>query len=212
MNCPVCKTAVLQSESLEENLVTSSCRACGGQWVKSFQYWKWREAHGRDWPELPPGPAPGPEMDRSPAGSDTKKAKLCPECGRFLTRHPVGHELGFALDRCNHCGGMWFDAGEWEALKRRNLHDDAHLIFTEAWQAQVRHDQARKDYRRLLTEKLGDRDLAEAERIKAWLDAHPQAPTLYAFLLGGRTPEELPPRDLDAKTTRLRGEWREERL
>ena len=55
MNCPRCKTAVLRSGSLEENLQTQACQDCGGHWVQAFQYWRWLDAHGPNLPEKPAG-------------------------------------------------------------------------------------------------------------------------------------------------------------
>ena len=42
----------------------------------------------------------------------------CPKCGHDLTTRSVH---GVAIDGCSHCGGMWLDAGELEALSK---HDD----------------------------------------------------------------------------------------
>lgn len=37
----------------------------------------------------------------------------CPKCGRNLT---TASHLGVEIDVCNHCHGMWLDAGELERL------------------------------------------------------------------------------------------------
>ena len=68
---------------------------------------------------------------------ESGKAKLCPECGAILVPYKVGHELPFSLDRCGHCGGIWFEKNEWEALCAWNLHDDLHFIFSKPWQDAV---------------------------------------------------------------------------
>ena len=114
--------------------------------------------------------------------NEAGKAKLCPECGRFLTRAKVGHGVGFHLDRCGACGGTWFDANEWEVLRARNLHDDVHFIFSAAWQAHVARREREEAHERLMAEKLGDADWAEVKRIRAWLHGHPQRSQLYAAL------------------------------
>lgn len=41
----------------------------------------------------------------------------CPKCGQELVE--VEHQ-GLLIDRCNGCNGVWFDAGEVEALVRKS--------------------------------------------------------------------------------------------
>lgn len=115
-------------------------------------------------------------------GSDSKSAKVCTECHHILLHCRVGHGLSFALDRCTHCGGMWFDRNEWDVLKSRNLHGSAHTIFSPVWQRKV-HEQERLTRAERRWEKLlRENDLAEIKRIKAWLEAHPQRELLFSFL------------------------------
>jgi len=178
MICPVCKRGGFVPHALEHYLQSSRCPSCSGHWVSAVQYWKWREAS-------PPKPPQRP-TDAGPVElpvSDTAKAKLCPECQRLLTRFKVGHGLSFAIDRCGTCAGIWLDANEWENLKARNLHDDVHFIFSDAWQADVSREQREQGRERMMTEILGATDLAEIKRIKVWLDAHPQKSALYGMVL-----------------------------
>jgi Zn-finger nucleic acid-binding protein len=98
----------------------------------------------------------------------------------------VGHGVSFHLDRCGRCGGIWFDRNEWEILEANGLHDDVHLVFSEAWQAAVRQSdqqQVEEDRLRVL---LGDESLARIQQIKQWLDGHPKKSQLYAYLLHRR--------------------------
>ncbi len=55
--------------------------------------------------------------ERSAAERKTHFMK-CPKCGHDLATRSV---QGVAIDTCTHCGGMWLDAGELEALSK---HDD----------------------------------------------------------------------------------------
>ena len=179
MQCPVCKTAELVSHELESGLVSRQCPVCGGQWLPSYQYWKWREQHAQSLPETTPGQGPGLTIVES------DRPKLCPECGHILLPYRVGHDLDFSLDHCGNCGGTWFDRNEWELLKSRNLHDDVHFIFSQVWQAQVFQAERRQARERFRLERFGADDLAEIRRIKAWLDSHPHKHALYAYLLHG---------------------------
>ena len=55
--------------------------------------------------------------ERGAAERETHFMK-CPKCGYDLVTQTVH---GVAIDRCGHCGGMWLDAGELDALSK---HDD----------------------------------------------------------------------------------------
>jgi Zn-finger nucleic acid-binding protein len=179
MNCPVCKATALVAEELEPGLAGLKCRQCGGRWIEGTRYLAWVAAQGQQLAEKPP--EEGVELPVAESG----KAKLCPECGRFLTRAKVGHALGFHLERCANCGGIWTDANEWEVLKSRNLHDNLHFIFSGAWQADVMRQERERAHEQLLRKKLGEADFAEVKRVRAWLDAHPRRAELYAVLLDG---------------------------
>jgi Zn-finger nucleic acid-binding protein len=170
MNCPRCKSTTLVPEDLEPGLAGLKCRQCGGRWIEGSRYLGWVAAQGQQLAEKPP--AEGVELPVT----ESDKAKLCPECGRFLTRAKVGHAVGFHLERCANCGGIWTDANEWEVLKSRNLHDNLHFIFSGAWQAEVMRQERKR---------LGDVDFTEVKRVRAWLDAHPKRAELYAVLLDG---------------------------
>ena len=176
MNCPVCRNSVLTPHALERGLASHRCSACGGQWVRGERYLQWRNSGGaKNTGESVAEVTPLSVNDSGPA-------KLCPECGHFLTRHKVGRGVDFHIDRCASCGGIWFDANEWEMLKSRSLHDDVHFVFSAAWRAEVLREERQRSRTRLLTEKLGSGDLAEIQRIKAWIDQHPKRNELYAYL------------------------------
>jgi len=44
----------------------------------------------------------------------------CPKCPRHLENYTF---QGFALDRCQSCGGIWMDKGELEAVIRKVTRD-----------------------------------------------------------------------------------------
>ncbi len=179
MDCPVCKVGGLFLKEVESDLVGLECRQCEGRWIQSYQYWKWRDGLGDDAPEVPAGEVKELDVD------DSTAAKLCPECGHILIRHPVGHGISFELDRCGNCGGTWFDHNEWENLKSRNLHDDVHLIFSTIWQKEVRrqeHEQAMEDF---YAGKFGAEDFEKLKEIKAWINGHALKKEVRAFLVEG---------------------------
>ena len=188
MQCPVCKETRMEPDELAENLITHACATCGGHYIKSERYFSWLKQHGENLPEKPPG-----EQASLPV-PDSRPGKLCPECGAFLIRHKVGHGIDFHLDRCGRCGGIWLDKNEWQVLKGRNLHDDVHFVFSEAWQTQVKQEERSKQYRDVvvgvldgkLAQHCSQADIARLKEFKDWIDDHPCRKELYAYLASTR--------------------------
>jgi len=178
--CPVCKEDTLSYCELEANLQCSQCSKCGGVWISAWQYEQWLQLHGENLPERPP------EEGVSLVSGEMPGAKFCPECKFILMKYKVGHKVGISLNRCGHCGGIWFDKNEWEILRSRNLHDDVHLVFSQAWQSAVRAEEHKAAMDEIWRNELSDADLNEIRRIKSWLENHPKSAELYAYLISGR--------------------------
>ena len=107
LKCPICKDVLLGDGVLDSNLVAHPCAQCGGQWIAPKDYWKWLEGRKVVTPDPPTADNP---IDLPVKQTETPK--FCPDCGRFLGRHKVGHGVAFSIDRCGTCGGFWLDAGE----------------------------------------------------------------------------------------------------
>lgn len=179
MRCPIHQNTGLEHHTIEPGIDIKSCPKCHGQWMSMAAYWAWRKALQ----------APLPNLKAEAAGSDvaivdSEAGKRCPFEGAFLIRHQVGHGIGFKLDRCGRCGGIWFDAGEWDALRKRQMHDDLHLVFTSSWQAEVRKQRRNKADEQLLLDRLGKTDYRRAVETKNWIDAHTEIDLLNAFFEG----------------------------
>jgi Zn-finger nucleic acid-binding protein len=121
-----------------------------------------------------------PDAETSLAVANNQHAKLCPDCQVIMLRYQVGRGLSFAIDQCSRCAGLWFDQNEWETLKASHLHDEIHRILTAPWQSQVRKEEARQHLEAVYARRFGS-DYAEIKRMKAWLDAHPEKPSILAF-------------------------------
>jgi Zn-finger nucleic acid-binding protein len=176
MLCPICKDFVLVDEELLENLSAKSCPQCKGRWVQSFQYWKWLDAHGDTLTEKPLECKADLQSADSPAG------KLCPECACFLRHSPVGHNVDFSLDRCNNCGGIWFDKNEWEILVSRNLHDETHFIFSAAWQRRIREEETKLTREQRIEKIVGTEDYKKLTEIATWIAANEHKNTMLSYL------------------------------
>ncbi len=176
LKSPVDEASTLEPVAIEPGFGAMRCAGSGGLWIRPAQYWTWREGAEAYLTEHLPS------LGADEPGCDSGAGKRCPEDGYFLIRHRVGHGLDFHVDRCGHCGGIWLDRGEWDALKRESLHNDLHLIFTSAWQAQVRWQLLREAQEQRLTARLGPADHEELNRITKWVMNHPQRHMILAHL------------------------------
>ena len=179
MKCPVCKNARLSSHDAEPALPGGRCPACSGLFVAFEPYLAWRESR------VPSANATEPPQRSCPvAPADTGVAKLCPACGHFMARFRIGHEVPFHIDRCGGCSGMWFEAGEWESLRSRGLHDRLHTLFSDSYQ----HQLVREDAQRLQEDRyrslLGDADYQRVRDLAAWVESHPKRSILLAYIDG----------------------------
>lgn len=50
------------------------------------------------------------------AAAREKRAQICPKCSGSLEKYRF---MGFVLDRCESCEGIWLEKGEMEAILRR---------------------------------------------------------------------------------------------
>jgi Zn-finger nucleic acid-binding protein len=177
LKCPICKSVSLDAATLDQGLTAYRCGQCSGNWIAPKDYWVWLGDR-----QVLPDPPPAENPIDLPV-VETETPKFCPQCGRFMRRHKVGHGIQFAVDRCGNCGGFWLDANEWEVLKSRHIHERLHFIASDAWQADVAREEREKGHEQIVLTKLGPEDLEKIKSIKTWIDSHPRRAELCAFLL-----------------------------
>jgi Zn-finger nucleic acid-binding protein len=175
MNCPVCKSTELVSTELESKLTSFNCPDCGGNWIRGAEYWKWLEQNGSDLAERL-------YEEESLRLAEPGKPIDCPECRFRMVKFLVGRGLNFTVDHCEGCKGIWLDQNEWEALKKRNLHDDLNSIFTSFWQTGAQREISKKKLEGIYIGRFGAEDYAEIKRIRWWLDTKTNKEELLAFL------------------------------
>ena len=197
MRCPVCQDTPLNRSSLEEYLAVNACTSCSGHWISSYDYWHWLEwrispsphDHAKSAPDASGAAIDAvmnlsdqlPSLDGS-LDTDNRRAIFCPDCQHLMRKAKVGHGLEFYLDRCSHCGGVWFDEHEWDFLQATGLDSKVHLIFSEPWQAQIRQDEFKKVLQQTYRSNLGNEDYARAIAIKEWINNHPNKGYLLSLL------------------------------
>jgi Zn-finger nucleic acid-binding protein len=173
--CPVCLTPELLRTELEPNLSSFSCYECDGHWIRGKEYWDWVETHGTNLAERL-------HENETLSLAEPGKPIDCPECRYRMTKYLVGRGLDFSVDHCAGCKGIWLDHNEWEALRKRNLHDDLHSMFTSFWQAEAHRQARKKRMEQIYIDRFGDDDYSEIKRIRLWLETKTDREGLLAFL------------------------------
>jgi Zn-finger nucleic acid-binding protein len=176
LQCPACRVDSLQPAEAEPLLPSRRCGRCGGQFIRGEQFYLWLEHPDRS--STPPVSA-----DTDCNVIDTPQAKICPECGKIMRRYRVGHGIHFVIDRCGACAGIWLDDNEWELLKRQQLHDRVHFVFSSAWQAKLHREEQHRRASERLEARLGPTDFAELQHTISWLEQHPHREEMIAHLL-----------------------------
>ncbi len=178
MPCPICDgkgEKSLKPEKLEENLAGYHCDDCGGHWICSRDYHDWLDVKGEILEEKD-------EYDVSIKSEDIFKAKLCPECGRIMSKYRVGHGVPFRIDICGACNGFWMDKNEWEILKSKNLHDEINAIYTRAWQKDVQNVENQEKMKLAIEKRLGRDIFEKADEFKQWLGQQEEKDIIIAYL------------------------------
>lgn len=179
LSCPKCREETLERkeplvykrhEDEETPLYPARCTRCKGVWLTRDEIQQWRAGDGVL--ELSPSEEPPADLEVD------RKAGLCPDCGRILVRAALDGEEGelgrFYLDRCAHCGGIWFDHGEWNELAADEELDDLSRLWDPEWQRRRVEERNRRAYLDRLEERLGTELYVMVEDLLARLREEPE--------------------------------------
>ena len=175
MNSPASPKTSLVKIDLEPNLIAYHCPDSGGNYLPAESYWRWLGKHPERLPQLPPS------GDELPLEEEITTTRLCPESGIPMMRYKVGHGFSFSIDRSPN-GGIWFDQGEWEALRAHNFHDELHLIFTLPWQNKVRRAISEERLNEILKKRIGSEAFEKTNNFREWLQKQPEQNAIIAYL------------------------------
>lgn len=175
MICPSCRTKPGIRVDLKPDLEAIRCDQCGGNWISRKSYERWRTKLAGEIPEKA-----GTPCRIKPAADE--KARLCPDCHKILLKYKVGHGVGFSVELCSTCGGIWLDKNEWETLEDRGLHDDLHRVFSPAWQKQVRDEDLQEAIEATYRAKLGPDTYAKAKEMKDWISLQGHKRLILTYL------------------------------
>jgi uncharacterized protein len=99
-NCPKCKKLSLSEFNTSEGVIVDFCDQCFGIWFDKNELANYIEL-SKDIPELE-------EMKKQAVKTDL----ICPKCSSQLEEIPFSSKTKILVDRCENCGGIFFDAGE----------------------------------------------------------------------------------------------------
>jgi len=99
-NCPKCKKPSLSNFNTSEGVLLDFCEECAGIWFDKDELAHYIEL-SKDIPEIR-------EMKKTARKTDL----VCPKCSAFLEELPFSSKTDILVDRCQSCGGIFFDAGE----------------------------------------------------------------------------------------------------
>jgi Zn-finger nucleic acid-binding protein len=124
------------------------------------------------------------------AANADRRTGPCPLCHGLMGRARVDLDAPFYLERCVHCGGVWFDAGEWQRLATSHLLGSLLELWTPAWRWRSQQEKARKASRERLSTRLGPELFAKLEAMATALNNHPARDEALAFLLSETRPPD----------------------
>ncbi len=104
--CPKCKKKTLSYFNTSEGVVVDFCEKCSGIWFDKNELAHYIEL-SMDIPEIT-------RMKKSARKTDL----LCPGCEGTLEELPFSTKTNILVDRCEKCGGIFFDSGELKHAER----------------------------------------------------------------------------------------------
>lgn len=170
MHCSHCKTTNLEPVELENGLVAAGCQTCEGVLLPLMNYRYWADHQ------------PHVESTNVESVEDSKQARLCPKCDKIMLKFRLGLNSENKIDLCSHCDEAWLDKGEWELVKKLDLHATFPQIFTDAWQRNIRKQKEANSLKVHFEKIIGAEDFANVEKFKTWLDEHPQKADIKHYL------------------------------
>ena len=177
MKSPLGTHKALERVTLDDGLTAFRCPETEGLYITLEQHWRWQKGAG-DGPTVA-----DPHGESIPVSEHDDAIKICPESGMLMTRYRVGRGLPFRVDR-SVTGGVWLDAGEWEALRAGGLHRNLHLVFTAPWQKAIRDAEAAAQNDERLRGRLGDDFFSRLGAIRDEIWSHPSSAEALAYLQG----------------------------
>lgn len=168
MECPKCKGVRLEKTDPSKPLW---CPECGGVWVPMQDMDNVSQSFSEDL-----------NTSMFDASAYDQKTGLCPQGHGIMLRAKVEGDKPFYLERCPHCGGIWFDHGEWQQVVKYHLTDHLADFWTTAWQRQLQSRKDRESFIELNKSLLGEDIVGDIFKLAEKLKSHPEKSRALALL------------------------------
>lgn len=165
--CPKCSQHKLVRPDYQSPYI---CGNCGGTWILAK--------------ELARLSATVDEVETSSSTECLADSKtgLCPDGHGIMLRAKIDLDNPFYLERCSHCGGVWFDRGELEQVLVNNLASMLPNLWSDSWQRKQREKESRERYWEINRSLLGDNVFSKIVELSKALREHPEQDRALAFL------------------------------
>ncbi len=94
----------------------------------------------------------------------------------------IGRSHKNRLELCGHCDEVWLDTGEWDLVKKLDLHEKLSSVFTDAWQRNILKQREASSLRDHYSQVLGEKDFEKVNEFKLWLDKHPKRAEIKHYI------------------------------
>ncbi len=187
MKCPVCRTITLESDFNDNKLINHSCPQCKGSWIKYEDYEEWKRKNSID-PKanghaINSNSTNDGESNEYMPEYDSKRACLCPDCGRILIKYLVTKDIPFYVDHCSSCNGVWLDKNEWDVLAKNHIHTKMNHFFTRPWQNRLREEMTKVRLEVHYANKFGTENYNKLKEIREWLKSSDLSSEMIAYLI-----------------------------
>jgi len=170
MKCCNCKHVDLEPKELEHGLLAAVCPSCHSSLLPLMNYRYWSERSH--------------EVSNisTELAEETSGAKQCPKCQRLMSKFKLGVATKNRLELCGHCDEVWLDTGEWDLVKKLDLHEKLSSVFTDAWQRNILKQREASSLRDHYSQVLGEKDFEKVNEFKLWLDKHPKRAEIKHYI------------------------------
>ena len=175
--CPKCKESELTCGRVPHELSGDhellNCEGCHGTWLSRATAEQMVQAGD---------PLTLEDVEPDSSSEADRRTGVCPHRHGIMLRARVHLSEPFYLERCPHCGGIWFDAGEWNRLAGSYLLEHLEDFWDPAWQQRMRKQLDHKDYEARLREELGEEVFEQLVKLAGALKDHPRRGRALAYL------------------------------
>jgi Zn-finger nucleic acid-binding protein len=148
------------------------CATCKGIWVRPGTV-EWLKGAGL---------LEGVDSTDTSRRDPDHRTGVCPEGHGIMTRARVSREAPYYLERCSRCGGIWFDAGEWNRIASDRLVEHIEDLWAPSWRRHLAKAESADHLQAQLEASFGPELHALLDTVAAQLAGRDDAGMALAYL------------------------------